>query len=174
MLTQMFHPHEHKEITIDTLSTPPTRIQPAPIARRVGAGVIDSIIILLLYLPLTDGWNKLYVSLVSVQWTTLVYLIGTTFVYYFMLEWLFASTIGKRLFGLRVVDKDGDACSLGASLKRNIMRFLDWLPSFYVVGAISLAASKDRQRLGDRFASTMVTKAPEKDINPPPAPFLFH
>jgi uncharacterized RDD family membrane protein YckC len=174
VMIQMSHLHEHREITIDTLSTPPTRIQPAPITRRVGASVIDSIINLLLYLPIIDGWNKLYVSTMSVPWTNIAYLVGITFGYYFVLEWLFASTIGKKLLGLRVVGKDGDECSLGASFKRNIVRFLDWLPLFYVIGAISLAVSKDRQRLGDRIASTVVTKAPEKDINPPPAPFLFH
>jgi len=75
---------------------------------------------------------------------------------------------------LRVVGKDGGPCSLDASLKRNLLRFLDWLPLFYIVAAICILASHDRRRLGDRVASTMVTKVPEKDINPPPAPFLFH
>jgi uncharacterized RDD family membrane protein YckC len=170
----MSHQHEHKEITIDTLSTPPPLIRPASILRRVSAGIIDSIILVLLSLGISGGWNKLHVLPTLLSWTTLSYLIAVTFVYYFMLEWLFASSIGKRLFGLRVVGKDGEACSLEASLRRNLMRFLDWLPFFYVIGGIFVAASKDRQRLGDRVAETMVINAPEKDINPPPAPFLFH
>lgn len=174
----MSHQHEHEEISIETLSTPPTRIQPAPLTKRILAGGIDSFAVFLLWLTSIGGWRFL------VSWTTagvgsvplisLAYLAGTTFVYYFVLEWIFASTIGKWLLRLRVVGKDGDPCSLGASLKRNLLRFLDWLPVFYIVAALCIFASHDRQRLGDRVASTMVTKVPEKDINPPPAPFLFH
>jgi len=178
-MTTMSHQHEHEEISIETLSTPPTRIYPAPLTRRTLAGAIDSLAIVLLWLTLIGGWDKFPISWMtagvsSVPPTILAYLVGTTFIYYFLLEWIFASTIGKWLLRLRVVKKDGDPCSLGASLKRNLLRFLDWLPLFYIVAALFILASDDRQRLGDRVASTMVTKAPEKDINPPPAPFLFH
>jgi uncharacterized RDD family membrane protein YckC len=37
-----------------------------------------------------------------------------------------------------------------------------------------MIVSSDRQRIGDLVARTIVTRAPEKDINAPPAPFLFH
>jgi uncharacterized RDD family membrane protein YckC len=143
------------------------------------AGVLDSFVVFLLWLIFSGGWTKLHISWTlagvgSVPPITLTYLVGTTFAYYFVLEWIFASTIGKWLLKLRVVGKDGDPCTLGASLKRNLVRFIDWLPLFYVVAILSILASHDRQRLGDRIASTMVAKVPEKDINPPPAPFLFH
>jgi len=175
----MSHQHEHEEISIETLSTPPTRIYPAPLTRRIAAGAIDSFVVFLIWLIFIGGWSKFLNSWTtagvgSVPPTTLASLVGTTFVYYFVLEWIFASTIGKWLLRLRVVGKDGDPCSLGASLKRNLFRFLDWLPLFYIVAALFILASHDRQRLGDRVASTMVTKVPEKDINPPSAPFLFH
>ena len=175
----MSHQHDHEGITIETLSTPPIRIYPAPLTRRIVAGAIDSPAVFLLWLTFIGGWNKSFISWTTaragpVPPTTLAYLVGTTFVYYFVLEWIFASTIGKWLLGLRVVGKDGGPCSLDASLKRNLLRFLDWLPLFYIVAAICILASHDRRRLGDRVASTMVTKVPEKDINPPPAPFLFH
>lgn len=175
----MSHLHDHQEISIDTLSTPPIRIHPAPLPRRISAGAVDSLIIILLWLVFNGGWSRFPIllteaSVPSMPPTDLVYLIGITFVYYFVLEWVFASTIGKWLLKLHVVGKDGDACSMGASLKRNLVRFLDWLPLFYIIAAVSIFASRDRQRLGDRVASTMVTKVPEKDINPPPAPFLFH
>jgi uncharacterized RDD family membrane protein YckC len=174
----MSHQNEHEEISIETLSTPPTRIYPAPLTRRIAAGGIDSLAVFLLWLTFTGGWNKSVISWTtgvrSVPPTTLAYLVGIAFVYYFVLEWIFASTIGKWLLRLRVVGKDGDPCSLGASLKRNLFRFLDWLPLLYIVAALCILASHDRQRLGDKVASTMVTTVPEKDINPPPAPFLFH
>lgn len=175
----MSHQHEHEKISIETLSTPPTRIYPAPLTRRIVAGAIDSFAVFLLWLTFIGEWGKFPISWTTasvglVTAITLAYLVATTFVYYFVLEWIFASTIGKWLLRLRVVGKDGDPCSLDASLKRNLLRFLDWLPLFYIVAALCILASHDRQRLGDRVASTMVTKVPEKDINPPPAPFLFH
>jgi uncharacterized RDD family membrane protein YckC len=175
----MSHHHDHEEISIETLSTPPIRIYPAPLTRRIVAGAIDSFAVFLLWLTLIGEWGNLSISWVtasvgSVPAITLAYLVATTFVYYFVLEWIFASTIGKWLLRLRVVGKDGDPCSLGASLKRNLLRFLDWLPLFYIIATLCILISHDRQRLGDRVASTIVTKVPEKDINPPPAPFLFH
>jgi uncharacterized RDD family membrane protein YckC len=88
--------------------------------------------------------------------------------YYFLLEWRFSTTIGKRLLNLMVVDKDGHRCSLVASLKRNLFRFIDWLPAFYIVAAVMIWRSSDRQRLGDRIARTIVTETPEREANPLP------
>lgn len=167
---------DHKEISIETLSTPPLKIPPAPLSRRVIAGVIDSSIVASVWILLifrTSG-SIAILSLTDVSYLTMVYLVTITFVYYFVLEGVFASTIGKSLLKLRVLGSDGEACSLRASFKRNALRFLDWLPFLYVVAGIAIAASRDRQRVGDMVAATIVTKAPEKDINPPPAPFLFH
>lgn len=174
----MAHENGH-EVTIETLSTPPTHVSPAPLLRRVTAGIVDSFIVTILGLGLIGRLNELssmltIAGVASTPPTTLVYLGIVTLVYYFLLEWLFASTIGKSVLRLRVVGRDGDPCTLGASLKRNILRPIDWLPFFYVIGAIAILSSHDRQRIGDRIAATIVTKAPEKDINPPPAPFLFH
>jgi len=167
------------EVTIESLTTPPIRIDSAPLPRRITAGFVDSFIVGLVWLALTGRWNEIpelftITGATSTPPTTLVYLAIVTFAYYFVLEWLFASTIGKSLLKLRVVGNDGDACSLSASLKRNLLRFLDWLPLFYIIGVIAILTSHDRQRIGDKVAATIVTEAPEKDINPPPAPFLFH
>ncbi|MGA8904023.1 MAG: RDD family protein [Candidatus Bathyarchaeia archaeon] len=174
----MAHEDGH-EVTIETLSTPPTHVSPAPLLRRVTAGIVDSFIVTILGLVLTGRLNEFssmltIAGVASTPPTTFVYLGIVTLVYYFLLEWLFASTIGKSVLRLRVVGRDGDPCTLGASLKRNILRPIDWLPFFYLIGAIAILSSHDRQRVGDRIAATVVTKAPEKDINPPPAPFLFH
>ena len=93
---------------------------------------------------------------------------------YFALEWVFEATVGKSMLKLVVLDKDGNRCSLGASLKRNLFRFMDWPPALHLAVALAIAASSDRQRIGDFIRHTVVTETSEKDINPPPAPFLFH
>jgi uncharacterized RDD family membrane protein YckC len=75
---------------------------------------------------------------------------------------------------LEVLQTNGDQCSFRASIIRNALRFVDWLPVLYLIGLIAVIVSSDRRRIGDRFANTIVTKKPPKDPNPPPAPFLFH
>jgi len=163
------HHAEHRDISIETLSTPPLDIEPAPLSKRTIAALLDSVIIGLFGIPAFT----LQASGHAIIGTT-VYMLIVGFLYYFLLEGLFACTIGKSLLKLRVLGTDGDPCSWSASFKRNVLRFLDWLPFFYIIGEISILASHNRQRVGDRVAATIVTMAPEKDRNPPPAPFLFH
>jgi len=167
--------HEHREITIDTLFTPTVIIKPAPLRRRITAAAIDSFVLavtgLILYLVL--GLNLAHLA-TSIDLPFLGSLGTVIFVYYFVLEGLFAATIGKSVAKLTVLESSGDACSFRASFRRNLVRFVDWLPLMYVVGAIAVLSSSDRQRLGDRVAGTIVTQRPERDSNPPPSPFLFH
>ncbi len=166
---------DHKEITIETLSTPPPKILPAPPLRRCIACLVDSVIIAGVYVALivgSQGTSMLWK--ISVSFAGAAYVISLTFVYYFIQEAFFAATIGKSILRLRVLSIEGEPCSIGASFKRNFLRFLDWLPFLYVIAGIAVLTSSNRQRIGDRFAGTIVTKAPEKDINPPAAPFLFH
>lgn len=174
-VVKMSDEHEHKEITVETLSTPPLQIKPAPLPRRIGAGVIDSLVLGAVWLIFLIAFGR---SLMPVplfpDYSTLVPLALLSFVYYFVLEGLFGATIGKSLLKLIVLEKDSEVCSFSASFKRNLFRFVDWLPLLYLVGTIAVVISKDRQRIGDRLAGTIVTKASEKDPNPPPAPFLFH
>jgi uncharacterized RDD family membrane protein YckC len=166
---------EHREITVETLSTPPLRIKPAPLTKRVGAAMIDSFIVgLVTILALLASGHGLFRGPESVDYFAFVPLGVIAFAYYFGLEGMFATTIGKHSLKLVVLQKDGEACSFKASLVRNMLRFLDWLPLLYILGALAIAISKDRQRIGDRLAGTIVSNAPERDLNPPPAPFLFH
>lgn len=175
----MSQPHSHQnddhhEVSIETLSTPPLKIPPAPVNKRLLAGLVDSIIITAVWFALI-GFQHETAALYPITLTASeVYLGGIGFVYYFLLEGLFASTVGKTLLKLRVVEKTGDPCSFGGSFKRNILRFVDWLPALYILAVVIIAVTHDRQRLGDLVAKTIVTTFPEKDINPPPAPFLFH
>lgn len=174
-MSQPENPHQasdaHKDITVETLRTPPLHIPPAPLSKRFFAGLIDSVIIALLWLLLA------YLSGLAVRQrpsTDLGYMLVITFVYYFLQEWVLSFTLGKRLLGLRVVGGEGDPLSMSESLIRNLVRFVDWLPAFYILGGISVIFSKDKRRLGDMVGRTIVTRTPEKDINPPPVPFLFH
>jgi uncharacterized RDD family membrane protein YckC len=79
--------------------------------------------------------------------------------YFTVMEGLFGATVGKFATGIRVRRPDGRPIDFGASLKRNLARIIDSLPFLYLVGAILVWTSPMRQRLGDRWASTVVVPA---------------
>ena len=58
-------------------------------------------------------------------------------------------SLGKYIIGLRVVRRDGMPIDLRASIVRNLMRIVDMLPEYYVVGLISMVLSPSGERLGD-------------------------
>jgi uncharacterized RDD family membrane protein YckC len=80
-------------------------------------------------------------------------------VYAIVLEWRWrGQTIGKRLFGLRVIDVHGLRLQLPQIAMRNLLRFVDMLPFFYLVGGLTAVFSRNAQRLGDMAANTIVTR----------------
>ncbi|MBK1643098.1 RDD family protein [Thiocapsa imhoffii] len=82
----------------------------------------------------------------------------------FGLEWLYpvfyevrhGATPGKRALGLTVVHEDGTPVGLSASLIRNLLRVVDFLPLLYAVGLVSCLVDRDFRRLGDLAAGTLV------------------
>jgi uncharacterized RDD family membrane protein YckC len=84
--------------------------------------------------------------------------LGLAIAYHALLEWWAGRTFGKAFVRIRVVTEDGSTPSVGASLTRNVLRLVDWLPLFYVVGLATMAFSTNSQRLGDRLAGTRVVR----------------
>ena len=84
-------------------------------------------------------------------------------------EWFWrGQTIGKRLVGLRVMDEHALRLEFSQIVVRNLLRFVDSLPVFYLVGGVSCFFSRYSQRLGDVAASTIVVrdvKPSEPDLN---------
>jgi uncharacterized RDD family membrane protein YckC len=69
-------------------------------------------------------------------------------------------TPGKRMTHLRVVRAGGAPVDLPASTIRNLLRLIDILPAAYLVGILSILATKRNQRLGDLAAGTIVIREP--------------
>ena len=67
-------------------------------------------------------------------------------------------TPGKRWTGLRVVKASGGPVDFGSSMVRNLLRLVDMLPAFYLVGMVAIIASSRNQRLGDMAAGTIVVR----------------
>ena len=86
--------------------------------------------------------------------------------YFILLEWLWdGRTVGKRLFGLRVIAADGSPASFVAVLVRNLVRAVDFLPALYGLGLLAIVVSGRAQRLGDLAACTFVVRAPRPRID---------
>ncbi len=79
-------------------------------------------------------------------------------VYYAALEATTGATIGKRLLGLRVVMADGAPVDWTSSIIRNVLRIVDILPVFYLLGAIFVWSTEKNQRIGDLGANTVVIR----------------
>ena len=84
------------------------------------------------------------------------------FLFYFIhLEAIYGQTVGKKITGIVVVTEGGDAIGYSASLIRTLLRVIDALPVFYIVGGIAIFLTERRQRIGDLAASTVVVRTEE-------------
>jgi uncharacterized RDD family membrane protein YckC len=147
------------------------------LGKRVGAALVDAGIILVLLILIASLFGDDKVSDWSLwaetQGRPRVAFLLLTFAYFAGTELVWGQTLGKRLLGLRVVRADGSRAEAGPILIRNLVRLIDWLPAFYVVGAAAVFATGERrQRLGDLAAGTRVvaiaTAAEPPDRRPPP------
>ena len=86
--------------------------------------------------------------------------------YFVLLEWLWqGQTIGKRIYGLRVIRDDGAPAGFLAVLIRNLLRLVDFLPAFYGLGLVTVIVTTRSQRLGDIAAGTYVVRAPRPQLD---------
>jgi uncharacterized RDD family membrane protein YckC len=78
-------------------------------------------------------------------------------------------TPGKRALELRVIADDGAPVGWLASITRNLLRTVDFLPLGYGVGLVASFADPWGRRLGDMVAKTMVIHAPRErqSLRPP-------
>ncbi|MBI5528218.1 MAG: RDD family protein [Deltaproteobacteria bacterium] len=77
------------------------------------------------------------------------------------MEWYFrGQTFGKRVLRCRVVDEQGLRLRFPQVAIRNLLRAVDSIPLFYLVGGISTLVSRRSQRIGDIAAGTIVVRIP--------------
>jgi uncharacterized RDD family membrane protein YckC len=91
--------------------------------------------------------------------------VGVMLLAWFALEWFYpvyfevmraGATPGKRAFGLTVLQDDGTPVTWQASIIRNLLRAVDFLPLLYGFGLASMLLSSEFKRLGDIAARTVV------------------
>jgi len=65
-------------------------------------------------------------------------------------------TPGKHIMKLRVIKDSGRQITLFEALARNLLRFVDLMPSMYLAGVITMLCNRKNKRLGDLAAGTIV------------------
>jgi uncharacterized RDD family membrane protein YckC len=175
------------------------RLKVALYTDRVSAFILDALIIIAILIGLSllavfGAWG-LHRGAVGAEGALVIWLLGAFVLrnFYFIGFELGprAATPGKRAMGLRVIARDGGRLTADAVFARNAMRELEiFLPATFFfargqgvdAGLIGLGAiwsgvfvifplfNRDRLRLGDLAAGTLVIKAPKLRLPPELAP----
>jgi uncharacterized RDD family membrane protein YckC len=84
-------------------------------------------------------------------------------VYSLVMEAVTGRTVGKVVAGVRILGESGARPTLLQILVRNAMRIIELTPQFWVLGLL-VVFSRNRQRLGDLFARTVVVRRSAPDV----------
>jgi uncharacterized RDD family membrane protein YckC len=136
-------------------SRPGTVLVPQGLLSRGPAFLLDTFLVSV-PIGLALGRQASLLTLVLVS-------LAAEFLYFAITEGTLGTTLGKRLFGLRVVRAaDGGPCGPLAAVIRTALRLVD-NTLFSLPGITAIASSPQRQRLGDRAARTLVvSEVPEQ------------
>jgi uncharacterized RDD family membrane protein YckC len=85
----------------------------------------------------------------------LLFLLNSSYFALFEIFWN-GQTPGKRWAQVRVIKDNGRPIGAYEAIVRNAVRLIDWLPTFYAVGLLSIFLSRQSKRLGDFVAGTVV------------------
>jgi uncharacterized RDD family membrane protein YckC len=139
--------------------------QIAGIGSRFIAALIDTFVLAASLLAFVCGLAAAS-NIVSISWLgrwlsalAVLFVFALTWGYYIFFELVWnGQSPGKRWVGLRVIRTDGTPVTLVDSLIRNLVRAIDFLPLYYVVGLVTMFSSAQARRLGDYAAGTLVVK----------------
>jgi uncharacterized RDD family membrane protein YckC len=140
----------------------------ADVINRIVAVIVDHIILwiiaLIISLPLglqammfdLTGYSDPMALTAMMGYGVVSLLVFLAYFTYF--EGTTGQTIGKRVVNIRVVRHDGKPMTYVDAFIRTILRVIDGI-ALYLVGLIVILASKEKQRIGDMAAKTLVVKA---------------
>jgi len=141
----------------------------AGIGSRFLAGIVDALLILVLYALILLAWSLFalaspfaYITearfVASWAFAVIIFVMFLIYWGYFMIFEILLNgqSPGKRIMKIRVMKEGGSAITFSDIFIRNLLRAADWLPFGYGVGVVCMFLSKKVQRLGDLAAGTVV------------------
>lgn len=135
---------------------------------RFAALLIDALVFCAVFFPVTRVVKGVWIMRATDhRWVRGLFItdplcltfLAAMVLYFVLLEGLPGATLGKWGLGLRVVRTDGAKPGLARSALRNLLRLVDGLPAFNIVGVVLILRSPQRARFGDRVAGTRVVRA---------------
>lgn len=142
----------------------PNREDTEVLGSRIGAQILDSLVMVSIFVFTTFflgglGGSSGNEGAAGGMLVGIMLGFAGSVVYGLLLERMWDGyTVGKKLFGIKVVKENGDQCGLGNAFIRNLFEFIDGM-FYYLIGFLVMAFSDKRQRIGDRLAGTVVVKA---------------
>jgi uncharacterized RDD family membrane protein YckC len=142
---------------------PATPLEVHVTGRRVLATIVDGVVFGVLFAVMASlfgtvtntggaSWDASMPAVPTVAYALIVVL------YYILLEGYVGQTLGKMLFGIKVVREDtGELPGLRAATIRTALRLVDGLFS-YLVAFVTVLVSGENKRLGDMAAHTLVVR----------------
>ncbi len=159
--------------------TEPTRDDTSVIGARIGAQIVDSIVMGVIFFLVVMVFGGIGGAAGDAAGGGIALMgilvgMGAALFYAFLLEGTWDGyTVGKKLFGIKVIKEDGSECDVGSAFVRNLLRIIDGL-FYYLIGFVVMAASDKRQRIGDRLAGTVVVRdtpsTPADEASQPTSP----
>ena len=124
---------------------------------RLNAAIIDQILVGLFTAVVALALRLTFASLALAAVA-----IAAELLYFFVEETRTGQTIGKRQYGVRVVNLDGTRPGPRTIAFRTLGRILDALPAYHASGLLTMIGTgrRRRQRIGDMLAHTTVVAAP--------------
>ena len=175
-------PGDPESLVVATPERVAFRLETAGLGSRFVAQLIDLLLLGALLLAMTAvciGLAALTGAFAVVYLAFLLIAFAIVLGYFIVCESVWSGrTPGKMALRLRVVDVRGGPLGVGQAIVRNLVRIVDFLPSYYAVGVIAIFATARNQRLGDLAAGTVVVRERAavrlQDLSaspaPPPAP----
>jgi len=138
----------------------------ASLVRRGAALAIDYFLIALFLAPfilaVAPDFPARFLRGEPVPWQKMAMLelvrLGLVVLYFTVAEGATGRTLGKAILGIEVRGENGGAITWKQSVVRNVTRLVDEMPAFYLLGLASILIGPRGQRVGDRFARTLVVR----------------
>ncbi len=139
------------------------KVEKVGVVRRGVAWLLDILFLSIFFFPATYLYSGKWMMgpeehLWGISDPICIVFLFIIFAYLILMEAYVGWTVGKRILGMRVTDVAGQKIRLSKSLIRNLLRLVDGLPAFSILGIILIASSEQGQRFGDRIAKTYVVK----------------
>ena len=151
-----------ESVAINTAQNVVIDYEPAGLGNRILAGLLDSVF----KFAYVITWIIILVSTKAfgVQGETatviLVVIIFLPLLFYDLLFEVFAQgqSLGKKIIKIKVVKLDGTQPSIGSYLLRWLLRIFEIDLLYGMIAVVTIASSKNKQRLGDMAGGTTVIK----------------